>query len=154
MIGLIGVFLFGVRIELGQWYYVLVVFGVLLVSLYGLGMVIGSLFLRWGREAWQLALALHEPTYFLSGLNFPLIRLFRTVPGFVCFLSALLPISFGLDALRQLLFPGLIEGVLRERTELGVLALLGVVYITIAHFALIRMERSARVEATLSLRWQ
>jgi hypothetical protein len=64
------------------------------------------------------------------------------------------PISFGLDALRQLLFPGQIVGVLPPLVELAVLAGLAVVFIAAAYVMLRRMEWLARVEARLSIRWQ
>ena len=52
------------------------------------GMMLSSVFLMWGREAWQVALALHEPVFFLSGMNFPLSKLFTTMPGVLTFVSA------------------------------------------------------------------
>ena len=129
-------------------------FLITMVALYGLGMLLSSLFLFWGREAWQLALAIQEPVYFLTGLNFPLSKLFATVPGAVSLVSALIPISLGLDALRQYLFPGQLVGVFSAGTELLLLLGLGVIYITAAYFMLKRMEWLARVEARLSIRWQ
>ncbi len=153
-IGIIGLYLFEVQVSFAEWYKALLLFALMLTSLYGLGMMLASLFLRWGREGWQLALALHEPVYFLTGLNFPLSRLFRSVPMIVAGISAMIPISLGLDGLRQLLFPGMMEGVLRVRWELGILAVLAVIYIVGAHFVLRYMEKLSRIEATLSLRWQ
>ena len=38
-------------------------------------MVLASLFLMWGREALHLTQLLVEPVYFVSGLNFPVGRL-------------------------------------------------------------------------------
>jgi len=128
------------------------IFGVTLVALYGLGMTLSSLFLPWGREAWHLALAFHEPAFFLTGMNFPLSKLFSTVPGVISFVSALIPISFGLDAMRQLLLPSNIPGVFAPATELLALAGLAVLFLVTAYVALQRMEYKARVEATLTLR--
>ena len=53
------------------------VFFLTLAALYGLGMVLASLFLMWGREAWHLTQLLAEPVYFVSGLNFPVAALGR-----------------------------------------------------------------------------
>ena len=50
------------------------VFFLTLAALYGLGMVLASLFLMWGREAWHLTQLHVEPVYFVSGLNFPVAR--------------------------------------------------------------------------------
>jgi ABC-2 type transport system permease protein len=153
-IALIGTVLYGVQFNGSQWGMALLVFLVTMFALYGLGMVLSSLFLMWGRSAWQVALALTEPVFFLTGLNFPLSKLFSTIPGVLTLVSAAVPVSFGLDALRQLLFPGQIVGVFTPEVELAVLAVLGVIFIFAAYRMLKYMERLAKVEARLSLRWQ
>jgi len=145
---------FGVHFDLMQWPMELAIFSITMLALYGLGMALSSVFLMWGREAWQLALALHEPAFFLTGLNFPLSKLLSSLPGFFTFISAIIPISFGLDALRQLMFPGEIAGVLSPMQEVLVLCGLAVFFVVLAIFALRRMEWLARVQARLSLRWQ
>jgi ABC-2 type transport system permease protein len=157
-IALVGALLYNVQFDGSQWAAALLVFVVTMIALYGLGMLLSSVFLMWGREAWQVSLALQEPVFFMSGLNFPLSKLFSSVPGFmqgaVTLMSAAVPISLGLDAMRQLLFPGQIEGVLPPMLELVILAVMGVVFLTGAYLMLKRMERLAKVEARLSLRWQ
>lgn len=153
-IAVIGTLIFGVSLDGSQWAFALLVFVVAMVALYGLGMVLSSVFLMWGREAWQVSLALTEPVYFLSGMNFPLSKLFSSVPGVLSLFSAVIPVSFALDALRQLLFPGQIIGVLPPATEVLILGGMGIVFIASAYFLLKRMEWLAKVEARLSLRWQ
>ena len=153
-IAVIGTWLFGVNFDASQWGAALLVFFVAMVALYGLGMLLSSIFLMWGREAWQVSLALTEPVFFLSGMNFPLSKLFTTLPGAFTFVSAIVPMSFGLDAMRQLLFPGQIQGVLPADVEMLILAGMGALFILAAYFMLKRMEWLARVEARLSLRWQ
>lgn len=154
VIAIVGTWLFNVQFSGGQWGFALLVFFVTMVALYGLGMMLSSVFLMWGREAWQVSLALTEPVFFLSGMNFPLSKLFSTIPGVVSIFSALIPVSLGLDALRQLLFPGQITGVFSPAVELGIEAVLGIIFIVAAYLLLKRMERLAKVEARLSLRWQ
>ena len=44
----------------------------MMLALYGLGMVFSSAFLLWGREAWHMVNLLQEPIYMLSGMNYPL----------------------------------------------------------------------------------
>ncbi|MDP4200899.1 MAG: ABC transporter permease [Bacteroidota bacterium] len=149
-----GLLLFQVQLSTAELPMVFLIFAVTLVALYGLGMTLSSLFIHWGREAWHLALAFHEPAFFLTGMNFPLSKLFSSVPGIIAFVSALLPISFGLDAMRQLLLPSNIPGVFSPGTELLILVGLGVMFLVLAYVALQRLEYKARVEATLSLRWQ
>ena len=46
--------LYGVTFTVDQWALLLAVFFLTLAALYGLGMVLASLFLLWGREAWHL----------------------------------------------------------------------------------------------------
>jgi ABC-2 type transport system permease protein len=153
-IAVVGTVVFGVQFSTSQWGFALLVFLITMFALYGLGMLLSSLFLMWGREAWQVSLALQEPVFFLSGINFPLNRLFNAVSGVLIFASAIVPISFGLDALRQLFFPGQIDGVFSPMVEMLVLFGMGVVFVVAAYLMLKRMEWLAKVEARLSLRWQ
>ena len=153
-IGVTGTLLFNVQFDGSQWAFATLVFFVTMFALYGLGMMLSSVFLMWGREAWQVSLALQEPVFFLSGMNFPLNTLFKSIPAVFTFISGFVPISLGLDAMRQLLFPGQLDGVFSPLVELLVLAGLGVVFVTGAYLLLKRMEYLARVEARLSLRWQ
>lgn len=153
-IAIVGTLLFQVTFNGSQWAFALLVFLVTMVALYGLGMVLSSVFLMWGREAWQIAQSLTEPAYFLTGMNFPLRQLFNSIPGVLTILSALIPMSFGLDALRQLLFPGQIIGVLSPGIELLILAGMGALMLLIAYLLIKHMERLAKIEARLSLRWQ
>ena len=67
--------LYGVTFSVDQWALLLGVFVLTLGALYGLGMVLASLFLVWGREAWHMGQLFTEPVYFVSGLNFPVARL-------------------------------------------------------------------------------
>lgn len=157
-IAVIGSLIYGVQFDGSQWAFALLVFVVTMVALYGLGMALSSVFLMWGREAWQVSLALQEPVFFTAGLNFPLSKLFSTVSGTlasgITLISVAVPISFGLDAMRQLLFPGQIQGVLPPVVELLILGLMGIAFVTFAYLMLRRMEWLAKVEARLSLRWQ
>ncbi len=153
-IGVVGTLLYGVQFSADQWAMALLVFAVTMFALYGLGMLLSSVFLMWGREAWQVSLALQEPVFFLSGMNFPLSRLYSSIPGVLSVVSAIVPVSFGLDAMRQLLFPGQIQGVFSPIIELVVLGVLGIAFTAGAYLMLKHMEKLAKVEARLSLRWQ
>jgi len=154
VIAIVGTWLYNVQFSGGQWGFALLVFFVTMFALYGLGMMLSSVFLMWGREAWQVSLALTEPVFFLSGMNFPLSKLFSTIPGVISVFSAAIPVSLGLDALRQLLFPGQIDGVFSPTWELAIEAGLGIIFVVAAYLLLKRMEWLAKVEARLSLRWQ
>ncbi|HKG18854.1 MAG TPA: ABC transporter permease [Candidatus Limnocylindrales bacterium] len=144
--------LFGVTFEVEQWALLLVVFFLTLAALYGLGMVLASLFLMWGREAWHLTQLLMEPVYFVSGLNFPVGRL-----GIVGSLAiSLLPLAVGLDAMRQLAFADAAYPLGTPSPDVEAVILLGmtVVFLLIARLTLRILERLARKEGRLSIRWQ
>ena len=127
------------------------VFLLTLFALYGLGMTFASLFLLWGREAWHLVNLLQEPVFLLTGMNFP-VSIFR---GYPLLLGAalLIPLTLGMDALRQLLFPAG-AGLFPVGPEAAGLALLGVVFMVLARISLAAMERRAKVAGRLGLRWQ
>jgi ABC-2 type transport system permease protein len=147
----IGTLVFGVTFQVEQWGLLLLVFFLTLAALYGLGMVLASLFLLWGREAYHLTQLAVEPVYFVSGLNFPVGRL-----GAVGSLAiGILPLAVGLDAMRQLAFvnaPGL-SGTPSPLAETGILVVMTVFFIGLARWMLVRLELMARREGRLSLRW-
>jgi ABC-2 type transport system permease protein len=90
--------------------------------------------------------------YFVSGLNFPVARL-----GLVGALSVgLIPLATGLDAMRQLVFTDATfpVGTPAPLVELGILLVMGVVSILAARWMLAAMERRARRDGRLTVRWQ
>jgi ABC-2 type transport system permease protein len=147
----IGSVLYGVTYAIEQPLLLVAVFILTMIPLYGMGMLFASLFLLWGREAFHLAQLLQEPIYFLGGVNFPL----RHLGGLSAFLIATLPLAVGLDAMRQLVFPGpASEGVVSVGTEMLILGVMGVVFLLGARLALAYLEMLARREGRLTLRWQ
>src|SRR3989304_118966 len=66
-----GVVVFSVVLQLTNLYLLLAVFFVTLIALYGMGMMLASLYLLWGREAFNLSALLAEPIYFMRGVQFP-----------------------------------------------------------------------------------
>jgi ABC-2 type transport system permease protein len=144
--------LYGVQFSVEAWAVLLVVFFLTLAALYGLGMVLASLFLVWGREAWHMGQLLTEPVYFVSGLNFPVARL-----GFLGAISvSVIPLATGLDAMRQLAFAGAAFplGTPSPLVEIGILLIMAVVSVAAARWMLLAMERRARRDGRLSVRWQ
>ena len=144
--------LYEVRFAIDQWLLLLAVFFLTLAALYGLGMILASLFLVWGREAFQMSQLFTEPVYFVSGLNFPVARL-----GLLGALAlATIPLAVGLDAMRQLAF---IEanfpiGTPSPEVEALILVVMTVVFLAAARWMLRTLERRARREGRLSVRWQ
>ena len=147
----IGTVLYGVAYDVRDPVALVAVFILTMIPLYGMGMLFASLFLLWGREAFHLAQLLQEPIYLLGGVNFPLRALGPAVAGVVL---ATLPLGVGLDAMRQLVFPGSAQGILPVGAEMAILAAMGVVFLVAARLALGYLETLARREGRLTLRWQ
>jgi ABC-2 type transport system permease protein len=148
---LAGVLLFGVRFDLSNGWELAGVFALTLLALYGLGMVFASTFLMWGRQAWHLVNLLQEPIYLLSGLNYPV----RTLGNVVAFVAGLLPLTLGVDALRQILFGAETANPLMSlEWEVGLLAALAAGLIALALWCLRLLEKKARVEGSLTLKGQ
>jgi ABC-2 type transport system permease protein len=123
------------------------VFILTMTALYGLGMLLSSLFLLFGREAWQIVQMLQEPVYFISGFYFP-VRSF----GFaIAAVASLLPLTLGMDAMRQLVFAtGPALGFLSVPVEIGVLIALSVIFLLASKYWLDYIIRLARREGTLT----
>jgi ABC-2 type transport system permease protein len=148
---LIGSLVYGVSYGVEEPWTLVAVFILTMIPLYGLGMLFASLFMLWGREAFHLAQLLQEPIYFLGGVNFPI----RAIGPLAAFAIATLPLAVGLDAMRQLAFPSLAdEGFLPVNIEMAILAVMSVVFLVAARFALGYLETLARREGRLTLRWQ
>jgi len=145
----VATLLYGVVFSVHQWLLLAGVFVLTLFALYGLGMVLASLFVMWGREVWHMNQLLQEPIYFVSGVNFPVNRL-----GYLGALAiAVIPLAVGLDALRQLAFDAPAgTSLLPPATEALLLAGMVVVFLVVARIMLRVMERMARSEGRLSVR--
>lgn len=143
---------YGVTFSVEQWLLLVVVFMLTMTALYGLGMMLASLFLLWSREAWNLANLMIEPIWFVSGLNFPVGRL-----GMLGALAiATIPFAVGLDAMRQLAFAdqASLMGTPPPEVEALILVAMTVVFVALARWMLRTIERMARGRGSLSIRWQ
>jgi ABC-2 type transport system permease protein len=110
-------------------------------------MLLASLFLFYQREAWQLADGMQEPIYFLSGFYFPIRSLGAVAGG----LGSLIPLTLGLDAIRQLVLPGTPQFIpLRWEVLAVVVQIAG--YGILSQISLRYLERRAREDARLILR--
>ncbi|HEY2910680.1 MAG TPA: ABC transporter permease [Gemmataceae bacterium] len=148
-----GVLAFDIPLHPSSWWLLVGVFLLTLAALYGLGMMFASLFLRWGREAWHMVNLLQEPIYLMSGTNFPLAPILdRLGIRALALILAALPLATGMDAMRQVLFhtPGLFA----VEWEVAVLAAMAVLFLLGARRLLRTLERRAREEGKLTIRWQ
>ncbi len=144
-----GTLLFGVQFSTAHLAELALVFLITMVALYGLGMLFASLYLFFGREAWHLSNLLSEPIYLLSGFYFPV----KALGPWVAAAASVVPLTLGLDAMRQLLFPqNTAFGFLTVPVELGILVVLAVVMIGAARIALERLEMFSRIEGRLTTR--
>ena len=144
---LLGSFFFHVQYEVASFFQLLVVFLLAMTALYGMGMMTSSLFLLLGREAWHLSNLAQEPIYLASGFYFPI----KHLPFWLAATASLIPLTLGLDAMRQLVFPsGFTLGLLDSRLEIGILAALCVLFLVGARLLLRRMEKLAIREGRLT----
>jgi ABC-2 type transport system permease protein len=148
----IGIVVFGIALSLSSPVMLIVVFVVTMIALYGMGMMFASLYLLFGREAYHMSNLMTEPIYLASGFYFPVRALgFWAAAG-----SSIIPITLGLDALRQLFYPASVAeyGFLPIGTETIILAVLCVVFIVLSKLSLDYMEKLGKTSGRLTLRWQ
>lgn len=147
----IGIVIFGVVFTLSDPLMLLVIFITTMISLYGMGMMFASLYLLFGREAYHMSSLMTEPVYLASGFYFPVKYLgFWAAAG-----ASIIPITLGLDAMRQLFFATATnDAFLPVTTELIILVLLCFVFLYLAKLSLDYMEWLGKSTGRLTLRWQ
>jgi ABC-2 type transport system permease protein len=144
---LLGWLMFNVTFDVANYLQLLAVFMLAMVGLYGLGMMMASAFLLFGREAWHMANLAQEPIFLASGFYFPI----KSLPFWVAAGASILPLTLGMDAMRQLAFPsGFKLGFLTVNNEIYILAVLAVVFIVVAKFLLAYVEKIAVREGRIT----
>ena len=144
---ILGSLMFHVQYSVTSFAQLLVVFMLAMTALYGMGMMMASLFLLLGREAWHLSNLAQEPIYLVSGFYFPI----KSFNFWVAAVASFIPLTLGLDAMRQLIFPsGAALGFLTVTVEITVLIVLCVVFLTGAKLLLDYMERLAIREGRIT----
>jgi len=144
---LLGSLLFNVQYVVVSLPALLAVFLLAMTALYGMGMMTASLFLLLGREAWHFANLAQEPVYLVSGFYFPI----KSFNFWAAAAASLIPMTLGLDAMRQLVFPsGFKLGFLDVQTEIIILVALCVAFLGGAKALLAYMEKLAIREGRLT----
>jgi len=144
---LLGSLIFQVQYSITSFTQLLLVFLLAMTALYGMGMMSASLFLLLSREAWHLSNLAQEPVYLVSGFYFPI----KSFNFWVAAAASFIPLTLGLDAMRQLIFPsGASLGYLSVAVEITVLIVLCVVFLASAKFLLDYMERLAIREGRIT----
>lgn len=151
----LGSLAFRVEYAVGHPWLLAYAFFITLWALYGLGMLLASVFLLYGREAWHTSNLLQEPVYLLSGFYFPV----RALGFWVAAGATVIPLTLGLDAMRQLAFGGGpwavapdAVGLVAPAWEVLALTVMALVFIAGAYKALGRMMWAAKVAGTLALK--
>jgi ABC-2 type transport system permease protein len=143
----LGGLLFDVAFTVSSYAMLFLTFILTMVALYGMGMILASLFLVLNREAWHLANLAQEPVYLFSGFYFPI----RNLSFWVAAGASIIPLTLGLDAMRQLVFTvGPSFGFLSIPVELAILGVLCIVFLPAARWMLAYMEALARREGRLT----
>jgi len=142
--------LFGISFAVVSYWKLGLVFALTLVALYGLGMMLASLYMVWGRQAWRLSEMMMEPIYLLSGFYFPI----RSLGVTVGLIASFIPLTLGLDGMRQLTFTeGVETRLLDVNTEIALLIILGVVFLLGSIKALAVMEHKGKKDGQLTTKW-
>lgn len=144
---LLGSLLFQVSYVFNNLASLLAVFFLCMAALYGLGMMTSSLFLLLSREAYHLANLAQEPVYLISGFYFPI----KSFPFWLAGVASVLPLTLGLDAMRQLSFSsGPSLGFLSVPLEIAILIGLTIVFLITAQWLLKYIEKKAIREGRLT----
>ena len=143
----LGTFMFQVQFSVSSFTQLFAVFFLAMTALYGMGMMSASLFLLLSREAWHISNLAQEPIYLVSGFYFPI----KSFNFWVAAAASFIPLTLGLDAMRQLIFPsGAALGFLNVNLEIAVLVILCIVFLIGAKFLLDYMERLAIREGRIT----
>jgi ABC-2 type transport system permease protein len=143
----LGTLMFNVQYSIASLTQLILVFLLAMTALYGMGMMTASLFLLLSREAWHLSNLAQEPIYLVSGFYFPI----KSFNFWVAAAASIIPLTLGLDAMRQLIFPsGAALGFLNVTVEIVVLLVLCVAFLTGAKLLLDHMEKLAIREGRIT----
>ena len=138
--------LFNVVYSVSSVPLLILTFVLTMAALYGMGMMFASVFLATGREAWHMVNLLQEPIYLASGFYFPV----KALGGIAATAASIVPLTLGLDSMRQLIFSGgPAIGFLPVTMELLILGVLSVIFIYGANGALKKLEEIGRREGRL-----
>lgn len=145
-----GMLLFHIALPLDRLIPALLLFLLTLAAVYALGMILSSVFLMWGRSAWHTVTLFQEPVYLLSGFYFP-VRFLGAVAGAF---AALLPITLGLDGIRQIFYGPAAHGFVPLAWIPPIEVALFALFLFLAHRSLLLMENLGKREGRLTLRGQ
>src|SRR5947209_3030944 len=150
LIILVGSLIFGVTYQIVSLPLLALIFILTMMALYGLGSMLASLYLLYNREVWAIQEMIQEPVALVSGFYFPV----RALGSFAGGAASLIPLTLGLDAMRQLLFPHGWPSFLSVGWEVVILLALVLIFLVGAAWSFTFIERRAKIEGRLTLKWQ
>ena len=151
MVALLGWVIFNPPIN-PFWPAVILVFALTLASLYALGMALSSLYLAYGREADSVNEAVQEPVSLISGVYFPSVGGISPFPFAVQAAASIVPLTLGMDALRQSLGFPIVHPFIPLYIEAGILAVMAAALLFASKRALVFLENQGRRTGTISVR--
>jgi len=151
MILLVGFFFFGISFQVTSPLLAATTFLLTLTALFSMGMAASSIYFMVGRAGIKFNIILMEPIYLLSGVFFPMKNLGRTI----AIISSVIPLSLGLDAIRQLVLPeGRQLGFLSPELEAIILFCMSIIFTIVSVKLMGFMERLGKREGRMTLKWQ
>ncbi len=144
-------FVFNIDFDFSEPWLALLVFAATLGALYGMGMMLSSLFFIAGRGVNYGMQAMHEPIFFLGGFYFPVRRLGMLTATAA---AAIIPTTLGLDALRQIMLNARDTGFIAPGIELAILSVMAVAFIWLSVLMIHKMEYLGRTIGKLTLKEQ
>lgn len=144
-------FIFDMRFNISNPWLALLVFLATMAALYGMGMTLSSLFFIAGRGVNYAFQSMQQPMLFLGGFYFPVKQLGTFVAGAA---AAIIPVTLGLDALRQIMFSAPSIGLLSPEVELMILSVMAVIFVIASVFAVAKLEDLGRKFGKLTVKEQ
>ena len=151
MVALLGWVIFAPPIH-PFWPAVALIFSLTLASLYAMGMALSSLYLAYGREADSVNEALHEPVSLISGVYFPSVGAISPFPFAIQAAASLVPLTIGMDALRQSLGFPIKVPFIPLYIEALILALMALILLLASSRALRFLENKGRKTGSIAVR--
>ena len=148
---LFGLLMFQVRFTVTSWGWLALVSTLTMTAVFTMGMAASSIYFLVGRAGIKINLLAVEPVFLLGGFYFPVRQLGRTLAA----VGSLIPLTLGLDAVRQLSLPGARAlGLLSVPNEAAILAGMTVVFTVGAVWLMNYLESRGKSLGTMTLRWQ
>jgi len=134
----------------GSWWAVLALPAALLIAFAfaAVGMALTTYLTSW--QDFEKITLVQVPLFLFSATFFPISAL----GAFGSIAAAVLPLTLGVDALRQVLLGPAARGLLPLGVEMAILAVLSAVFLVLARLALAHLETLAKREGRLTQRWQ